>query len=86
MQGEQWTPQIRRVNPDEQGIVFRFGKFDRWEPAGLHFRWPYPIEEVRLPKVTQQRTTEVGSGRSVVDAEDSGLMLTGDGVGHETTA
>ena len=50
-----------RVNPDEQGIVLRFGKFDRWEPPGLHFRWPYPIEEVRLPKVTQQRTIEVGS-------------------------
>lgn len=31
-----------RVNPDEQGIVLRFGKFDRWEPAGLHFRWPTP--------------------------------------------
>lgn len=68
-----------RVNPDEQGIVMRFGKFDRWEPAGLHFRWPYPIEEVRLPKVTQQRTIEVGAGRSVIGGQDSGLMLTGDG-------
>jgi membrane protease subunit HflK len=68
-----------RVNPDEQGIVLRFGKFDRWEPSGLHFRWPYPIEEVRLPKVTQQRTIEVGSGRSSAGSPDSGLMLTGDG-------
>src|SRR6185312_2609155 len=47
-----------RVNPDEQGIVLRFGKYERWEGPGLHFRWPYPIEEVRLPKVTQQRTIE----------------------------
>lgn len=68
-----------RVNPDEQGIVLRFGKFDRWEPAGLHFRWPYPIEEVRLPKVTQQRTIEIGAGRSAIGSRDSGLMLTGDG-------
>ncbi len=68
-----------RVNPDEQGIVMRFGKFDHWEGPGLHFRWPYPIEEVRLPKVTQQRTIEVGSGRSTIGAQDSGLMLTGDG-------
>ena len=68
-----------RVNPDEQGIVLRFGKFDRWEPSGLHFRWPYPIEEVRLPKVTLQRTIEVGSGRSSSGAPNSGLMLTGDG-------
>jgi membrane protease subunit HflK len=68
-----------RVNPDEQGIVLRFGKFDRWEPAGLHFRWPYPIEEVRLPKVTLQRTIEVGAGRSSTSGQNSGLMLTGDG-------
>jgi membrane protease subunit HflK len=68
-----------RVNPDEQGIVLRFGKYERWEGPGLHFRWPYPIEEVRLPKVTQQRTIEVGSARSAIGARDSGLMLTGDG-------
>ena len=71
-----------RVNPDEQGIVLRFGKFDRWEGEGLHMRMPYPIEEVRLPKVTQQRTIEVGaggSGRGGVGGPDSGLMLTGDG-------
>lgn len=73
-----------RVNPDEQGIVLRFGKFDRWEGPGLHFRLPYPIEEVRTPQVTQQKTIEVGTGRagsraSSVDSPDSGLMLTGDG-------
>lgn len=66
-----------RVNPDEQGIVLRFGKFQRWEGPGIHPRWPYPIEEVRLPKVTQQRTIEVGGGSS--RGPDSGLMLTGDG-------
>lgn len=71
-----------RVNPDEQGIVLRFGKFHRWEGAGLHTRLPYPIEEVRLPKVTQQRTIEVGAGgagRGGTGGPDSGLMLTGDG-------
>ena len=68
-----------RVNPDEQGIVLRFGKFDRWEGPGLHMRLPYPIEEVRLPKVTQQRTIEVGGGSRTTGGPDSGLMLTGDG-------
>lgn len=68
-----------RVNPDEQGIVLRFGKFDRWEGPGLHMRMPYPIEEVRLPKVTQQRTIEVGGGARGAGGPDSGLMLTGDG-------
>ena len=68
-----------RVNPDEQGIVLRFGKFERWEGPGLHMRLSYPIEEVRLPKVTQQRTIEVGSGSRGTGGPDSGLMLTGDG-------
>jgi membrane protease subunit HflK len=71
-----------RVNPDELGIVLRFGKFERQEPPGLHFRMPYPVEEVRLPKVTQQRTIEVPSGAHgsrPTGGPDSGLMLTGDG-------
>ena len=49
-----------RVNPDELGVVMRFGKLVRQEPPGLHFRMPYPIEEVRLPKVTRQNIIEVG--------------------------
>ncbi len=71
-----------RVNPDEQGIVLRFGQYARWEGPGLHMRMPYPIEEVLKPKVTQQRTIDVGaggSGRGGVGGPDSGLMLTGDG-------
>ena len=67
-----------RVNPDEQGIVLRFGKFDHWEPAGLHFRWPYPVEEVLTPKVTRVQPIEIGTGGES-GGTDSGLMLTGDG-------
>ena len=73
-----------RVNPDEQGIVLRFGKFHHWEGPGLHFRMPYPVEEVLTPKVTQQNTIEIGTVRSSarntdMEGQDSGLMLTGDG-------
>ncbi len=75
-----------RVQPDELGVVLRFGEFVRQEPPGLHFRLPYPIEEVRLPKVTRKNTIEVGFRSSVVRRgttgttnvpEESG-MLTGD--------
>jgi membrane protease subunit HflK len=70
-----------RVNPDELGVVMRFGQFVRQEPPGLHFRWPYPIEEIRQPPVTRQNIIEIGrrtpaTGRGPV--QDSGLMLTGD--------
>jgi membrane protease subunit HflK len=76
-----------RVNPDELGVVMQFGKPVRSEPPGLHFRLPYPIEEVRLPKVTRQNIIEVGfrSGPSsrglaggVSDRPEESLMLTGD--------
>ncbi|MFM1814211.1 MAG: hypothetical protein RLZ98_906 [Pseudomonadota bacterium] len=48
------------VKPDELGVVLRFGKYDRVESQGLHFRWPYPVEEVRLPKVTRENSIEIG--------------------------
>jgi modulator of FtsH protease HflK len=76
-----------RVNPDELGVVMRFGKVIRQEPPGLHFRMPYPIDEVRLPKVTRQNIVEVGIRASVATRGVAGgvtyvpkesLMLTGD--------
>ncbi len=74
------------VRPDELGVVLRFGKYDRQEPPGLHFRLPYPIEEVRLPKVTEAKRTEIGvrgptdARRSTTspDLLEESLMLTAD--------
>jgi membrane protease subunit HflK len=72
-----------RVSPDELGVVMRFGKPVRQEPPGLHFRLPYPIDEVRLPKVTRQNIIEIGfragvGTRTVSDVPRESLMLTGD--------
>jgi membrane protease subunit HflK len=75
-----------RVNPDELGVVMRFGKFVEQYPPGLHFRWPYPIDEVRLPQVTRQNIIEVGMrstgtgrvGGAARDERAESLMLTGD--------
>jgi modulator of FtsH protease HflK len=76
-----------RVNPDELGVVMRFGKVTRQEPPGLHFRMPYPIDEVRLPKVTRQNIMEVGmrttagtrgASGGVSYVREESLMLTGD--------
>jgi len=76
-----------RVNPDELGIVLRFGEYVRQLPPGLNFRWPYPIEQVELPKVTRVNRIEIGM-RGTSDARDAvstirdvpeeSLMLTGD--------
>ncbi len=81
-----WQAFTFRVNPDELGVVMRFGEYIRQDPPGLHFRWPYPIEEVRLPKVTRQNIIEIGmrttpaarGAGSVRDERAESLMLTGD--------
>jgi modulator of FtsH protease HflK len=79
-----------RVQPDEQGVVMRFGAYSYWTPPGLHWHLPWPIETVLEPTVTRINRTEIGfrsgngnvieagrdaSGRDVL-AES--LMLTGD--------
>ena len=79
-----------RVQPDEQGIVLRFGAYKYWTPPGLHWHIPWPVESVERPAVTRINRTEIGfrssasgpvqggndtSGRDVL-AES--LMLTGD--------
>lgn len=48
------------VNPDEQGVVLRFGKYNRTVEAGPHYALPFPIETVYTPKVTQVQRVEVG--------------------------
>lgn len=78
-----WYGFFFRVEKDEQGVVMRFGQYVRWEPAGLHFRLPYPIEEIEKPKVTERKKTEIGSltsasGSSSQSIPAESLMLTGD--------
>ncbi|MEC8404269.1 MAG: protease modulator HflK N-terminal domain-containing protein, partial [Pseudomonadota bacterium] len=79
---------IYRVQPDEQGIVLRFGEYIRSTPDGLHYHLPFPIETVLKPKVTRENQVEVGIrtsnqasiGRGSVgrDVPEESLMLTGD--------
>lgn len=48
------------VNPDEEGVVLRFGKYDRTEGPGPHYALPAPIETAYKPQVTQVLRCEVG--------------------------
>jgi len=79
-----------RVQPDEQGVVLRFGAYAYWTPPGLHWHLPWPVESVELPTVTRINRTEIGyrsapggnieSGHDVAgrDVLAESLMLTGD--------
>ena len=70
------------VGPDEIGVVRTFGKYTRVAQSGLNYHFPYPIEQVNTPAVTEVKRIEIGfrtlrngQYRSV---EKESLMLTGD--------
>jgi len=73
---------IYKVQPDEQGIVLRFGRWQQTAESGLHYHLPFPVETVLLPKITQVNQLQLGSGSSTQGSASNGArdkqMLTGD--------
>jgi membrane protease subunit HflK len=74
-----------RVQPDEVGVVLRFGAYDRMTQPGLNYHLPIPIESALTPSVTRVNRTEIGyrSGESTSaggsrQLPEEALMLTGD--------
>jgi len=71
------------VEPDEQGLVLRFGKYVRTTGPGWNYHLPYPIETVLIPSVTTQNSIEIGmrsgGNAAVREVPQESLMLTGDG-------
>lgn len=79
-----------QLQPSEQGVVLRFGKYVTTTNAGLHYHIPYPIEKVIKLNVTQERSINLGmddnfaknrfSNRSSValNSFTESHMLTGD--------
>jgi membrane protease subunit HflK len=74
------------VNPDEQGVVLRFGAYDRATTPGINYHLPWPIESVETPQVTRENQLNVGylvgrpgsNSDAVRDVPEESLMLTGD--------
>ena len=73
-----------RVNPQQQGVVLRFGEWVRTTSPGLHYHIPYPVESVLTPEVTRDNRIEIGfrdvGGNSSTrrDIADESQMITGD--------
>jgi len=76
-----------RVEPDELGVVLRFGKKVREVQPGLNYHLPYPIETVLTPKALRVNKIDIGmrvvddirrGGTTVRDVPEESLMLTGD--------
>ena len=75
-----------RVEPDELGVVLRFGKVTREVQPGLNYHLPYPIETVLTPKALRINKIDIGMrliedvrrGSTMRDVPEESLMLTGD--------
>lgn len=77
-----------KVNPNQLGVVLRFGEYQAQTGPGLHFRLPYPINEVLLPDVTRNNRIQIGMrstaggansrAQAIIDRPEESLMLTGD--------
>jgi modulator of FtsH protease HflK len=75
------------VEPEEVGIVLRFGRYDRAAQPGLNYKFPFPIETVQKVPVQRQLKEEFGfrtasaairTRYEVGDFSRESLMLTGD--------
>jgi membrane protease subunit HflK len=75
------------IDPEEAGLVLRFGRFTRQVPSGLHLKLPFPIESVVKVPVERQLKEEFGfrteslngpTTYSKADLTAESLMLTGD--------
>jgi len=71
---------IYRVQPDEQGVVLRFGRWIDTTQPGLHVHLPFPIDAVLFPKVTQINQVQLGNPGAAGDPASGRerQMLTGD--------
>lgn len=76
------------VEPDEEAVIIRFGKYIETTPPGLHFKFPFGVDRhiiVQTTKIHQLefgfRTTEIrkqGHTRYSNPLAHESLMLTGD--------
>ena len=75
------------VNPEEVGVIRRFGKYTRVASPGLNFKLPFGIETVKKVPVERQlkeefgfrtRTTGIRSEYATRAFQQESLMLTGD--------
>src|SRR5215467_13805840 len=71
-----------RVEPDELGVVLRFGQFVREVQPGLNYHLPYPIETALTPQALRVNKIDIGfdlrRGSTLRDVPEESLMLTGD--------
>jgi membrane protease subunit HflK len=70
---------IYAIQPEEMGVVVRFGEVtDDAVAPGIHYHIPWPIERVYRPKTAEIKKVLVGGGRETGSPSGGIEMLTGD--------
>ena len=70
------TTNLRQVPPDSRAVVFRFGRVDRVQEAGLLLAWPTPIEQVRLlPAADRQIEYKVPAQQTGFQSDETDMQL-----------
>ncbi len=70
-----------QIQPNEEGVVLRFGAYNRSTTPGLHYHLPYPLEYVYKVNLTQERSINLGVQESrnlSTNTFTESHMLTGD--------
>jgi membrane protease subunit HflK len=69
------------VQEQERAAILTFGKYTGETTAGLHFKWPYPIQQVIIVPAELTQRIYIGyrqEGDVVTPVEEEAMMITGD--------
>ncbi len=66
---------IFTVHPGEQGVVLRFGKYDRTVQVGPHYRLPFPIESSIILNADTLQTVEIGVSEKNIRTASAASVL-----------
>ncbi|MFF2091765.1 FtsH protease activity modulator HflK [Paenibacillus sp. NPDC058174] len=69
------------VQEQERAAILTFGTYTEEKTAGLHFKWPYPIQDVVIVPAELIQSITIGyrqQGDKVVPIDEEAMMITGD--------
>lgn len=75
------TTSFYTVQEQERAAILTFGKYSNETSAGLHFKWPYPIQDVKIVKAELTQRIHIGYrqvGSEAIPNDEEAMMITGD--------
>jgi membrane protease subunit HflK len=75
------TSSFYTVQEQERAAILTFGKYSGETSAGLHFKWPYPIQQVITVPAELTQRIHIGyrqEGSAAIPVDEEAMMITGD--------